>query len=71
MSAPADGQRHGRFVTFRDAEGVRHAVASSAVVAITECDGACFVTMPGGRVIRVEQPLMEVLSWFDVGVRWQ
>lgn len=64
-----EGERVGRFVTLRDANGVLHAVAASSVAAVCESDDGAVVMLPGGRMIQVDHPLRTVLSWFEVGVR--
>ncbi len=64
-----DGDRYGRFVVLRDADGALHAVTAAAVSAVCEVDGSSLVLLPGGRMLRIEQPLLTVLSWFEVGVR--
>ena len=64
-----EGERIGRFVVLRDADGSLHAVTATAVSAVCEVDGSSLVLLPGGRMLRVEQPLLVVLSWFEVGAR--
>lgn len=58
-----EGDRVGRFVILRDAEGRLHAVAATAVAAVCEEDGATILLLPGGRLIRVERGLETVLGW--------
>lgn len=65
----ADGERVGRFVVLRDIDGTRHAVTATAVSAMCETDGGSLLLLPGGRLLRVEQPLTTVLAWFDPGCR--
>ena len=64
-----EGERVGRFVTLRDANGVLHAVAASSIAAICETDDGAVVMLPGGRMIQVDHSLRTVLLWFEVGVR--
>lgn len=64
-----EGERVGRFVILRDVEGRMHAVSATSVGAICEDDGGALLLLPGGRMIRVDQPLEEVLGWFEVGAR--
>ena len=64
-----EGERVGRFVVLRDVEGRMHAVAATSVCAICEDDGGALLMLPGGRMIRVEQALGEVLRWLEVGGR--
>lgn len=58
-----EGERVGRFVVLRDADGRLHAVAATAVAAVCEEDGASVLLLPGGRMIRVEQGMETVLGW--------
>ena len=64
-----EGERVGRFVVLRDVEGRMHAVSASSVGAICEDDGGALLLLPGGRMIRVERPLEQVLGWLEVGAR--
>ena len=55
-----------RFVVLRDRDGLRKAVARSAVFAVSEAeDGGCTLLLPGGRMIQVEERLELVLEWFS------
>ena len=60
-----EGDRVGRFVILRDAEGRLHAVAASSVTAVCEEEGASILLLPGGRLIRVERALETVLGWLS------
>lgn len=65
-----EGERMGRFVAVRDADGLMHAISASAVVAVcSAADGGCVLLLPGGRLMRVERSVREVVGWFEVGVR--
>lgn len=65
-----EGQRVGRYVAVRDADGLTHAIAASAVAAICAAeDGGCVLLLPGGRLMRVERSVPEVVGWFEVGAR--
>jgi hypothetical protein len=61
-----DGQRFGRFVLLRDLDGTLQALSATAVVAACETDAGTVLLLPGGRVVQVQQPLLEVLSWLDM-----
>ena len=58
-----EGQRVGRFVLLRDMDGTLHAVAAGSVAALCQADEAVVILLPGGRMVRVEQPLETVLGW--------
>jgi hypothetical protein len=60
-----EGQRFGRFVLLRDLDGNLQALSATAVVAACETDDATVLLLPGGRVVQVNRPLIEVLSWLD------
>ncbi|WP_458098258.1 hypothetical protein [Roseomonas sp. WA12] len=61
-----EGERRGRFVIVRDVDGRRHALAATAVVAISEDgDGDVLLLLPGGRALRLAVPLPSVLGWLD------
>lgn len=62
-----EGERVGRFVVLRDADGRLHAVAATAVAAVCEEEGASVLLLPGGRMIRVERELETVLGWLACG----
>ncbi len=60
----SQGERCGRYVVVRDADGRRHALAATAVSAICEADdGGCVLLLPGGRLVRLEGSLDTVLGW--------
>jgi hypothetical protein len=53
-----------RFLVLRDRDGLRRAVARSAVFAVSEAeDGGCILLLPGGRIIQVDETLELVLEW--------
>jgi hypothetical protein len=59
-----NGTRTGRYVMLRDADGQRHAIALSAALALCEVQGGGTVLLlPGGRLVRLEAELEEVLAW--------
>jgi hypothetical protein len=60
-----DGCRFGRFVLLRDLDGNLQALSATAVVAACETDTGTVLLLPGGRVVQIQQPLLEVLSWLD------
>ena len=60
------GARVGRYVVLHDADGLRHAIALSAAIAVLElAEGGCVLLIPGGRMVRLESSLEEVLEWFN------
>lgn len=60
------GLRIGRFVIVRDADGLRHAIALSAAIAVCELvEGGCVLLIPGGRLVRLDAGLEEVLEWLN------
>jgi hypothetical protein len=62
--ALADGTRVGRYVVLRDVDGRTHALATTAVAAVcADPEGGCTLLLPGGRMVRVDQPLELVLAW--------
>ncbi len=63
-----DGAQLGRFILVRDIDGRLHALSMSAVVAIcaVEDDGSVLL-LPGGRVVRLAQDVMQVAGWFSPG----
>lgn len=64
-----EGTRVGRYVVLRDYEGRMHAVVATSVCAICEDDGGALLLLPGGRMIRVDRPMAEVLQWLELGAR--
>jgi hypothetical protein len=65
-SGLAEGTRLGRYVVVRDVNGRRHALAATAVVAISEEeDGDIVLFLPGGRALRISVPLATVLDWLN------
>ncbi|MFC3125119.1 hypothetical protein ACFOD4_08610 [Pseudoroseomonas globiformis] len=72
-----EGERCGRFVMIRDADGRLHALSATSIAAICEDEGGgCLLLIPGGRMIRSERSLEEILAWLgrgawpDAGPRW-
>jgi hypothetical protein len=68
LHAAVSGGRFGSFVVFVDGEGLRHAVRSGSVLALSDGDEAQDTTimqLPGGRTVRILTPLEEVLRWFS------
>ncbi|MCI0755658.1 hypothetical protein [Teichococcus vastitatis] len=60
------GTRAGRYLLLRDADGQRHAVALSAALALCELDsGGTVLLLPGGRLLRLDEPLEQVLAWLS------
>lgn len=60
------GQRIGRYVLLVDSDGMRHAIAISAALALCELDGGGTVLMlPGGKMVRLEADLDDVLLWLN------
>lgn len=62
-----EGERIGRYVTIRDADGVLHAVAPSSIAAVCETPDGTLLLLPGGRMVQVCQSLRKVLRWLEVG----
>ncbi|WP_120010612.1 hypothetical protein [Teichococcus vastitatis] len=61
-----NGTRAGRYVMLRDASGQRHAIALSAALALCEVEeGGTVLLLPGGRLLRLEAGLDEVLAWLS------
>lgn len=61
------GERVGGFVMLTDGDGLRHAIKSGAVLALSEADetgGGTVMQLPGNRVVTIHLPIDEVLSWF-------
>jgi hypothetical protein len=59
--------RVGGFVIFRDEDGLRHAVRSAAILALSDADEAGTSTamqMTGNRVVVIQTSFDEVLEWF-------
>ncbi|WP_458098448.1 hypothetical protein [Roseomonas sp. WA12] len=62
----ADGSRIGRFLVVRDVDGRRHALAASAVIAVSETeDSDTLLLLPGGRALRLCVSLPQLLAWLD------
>lgn len=60
--------RAGRYLLLRDREGLRHAVRSQAILAVSDLDGGedmSVVMLQGGRVLIVPTPLPTLLAWLD------
>lgn len=60
----AEGTRIGRYVLIRDQEGCLHALSSSAVAGLRECDDGSLLLLTGGRMLQLAHPMMRVLRWF-------
>lgn len=60
-----DGERVGRFVVVRDADGHRYALAASAVSAICETDDGTLLMLPGGKLVRTTLSLPCMLQILD------
>ena len=58
-----EGTRIGRYVLFRDEDGCLHALSTSAVAGLRECDEGCMLLFTGSRMLRVSHPLSRVLQW--------
>lgn len=61
------GHRVGPFLIFADGDARRHAVRLNSVLALSDGDAQQDTTvmqLPGGRVILIQSPMEEVLSWF-------
>jgi hypothetical protein len=55
-----------RFLILRDRDGLRRAVARSAVLVVSEAeDGGSILLLPGGRIIQVDEALDLVLEWLS------
>jgi putative aminopeptidase FrvX len=62
------GTRIGRYVVVRDADGRLHGLAATAVSAVCDDDaGGALLLLPGGRMVRVSEPVDVVLSWLAGG----
>lgn len=60
------GTRAGRYVILHDVDGQRHAIALSAALALCEVEGGGTVLLlPGGRLLRLDAALEEVLAWLS------
>ena len=65
-AALESGQRLGRFVVLRGADGQVNAVSATAVAALCETEeGGTLLMLPGGRLIAMTEPLSVVLGWLD------
>lgn len=66
MADLINGERIGTYLVFKDEDGLRHAIRSSAVLAFSESlEGAdlTIMQMSGNRAIVIRRPLEIVLSW--------
>lgn len=64
----AGGERRGPMLVFKDADGLRHAVRVTAVIAASDLDEARDATMlqlPNARYVVVREGLDKVLGWFS------
>jgi hypothetical protein len=60
--------RVGRYVVIRDADGRLHGIAAAAVSAVCDDDaGGALLLLPGGRMVKVGEPVDVVLSWLAGG----
>jgi hypothetical protein len=63
-----EGERRGRWVGFRDADGRLHALSPTSVIAICAADdddeGATLL-LPGGRIIRLSRSVETVIDWLE------
>jgi hypothetical protein len=60
--------RTGRYLLLRDRDGLRHAIRSGSILAISDADGSeglTVILLPGGRILVVPIPLDEILGWLD------
>jgi len=60
------GTRLGPWVLFRDENGLRHAVRSSAILSVSDTDetgSSTAVQMTGNRLAVVRRAFEEVFSW--------
>ena len=66
-SAPAisEGARIGRFVILRDLDGQTHAVSVGSIAAIHDTDEGALLMLPGGKLLHVGRPMVQVLAWLD------
>jgi hypothetical protein len=67
MADVVTGERVGGFVVLTDEDGLRHAVRSVAVLALSDADGTgsdTVMQLPGNRVVTIRRPIDEVLGWF-------
>ncbi len=68
MSDIVSGERMGGFVVLTDEDGLRHAVKSGAVLALSDADGTgrdTVMQLAGNRVVTIRQPIEDVLAWFQ------
>lgn len=61
-----EGTRVGRYILLRDEDGCLHALSSSAVTVLRECDEGCMLLLTGSRMLRVSHPLSRVLAWLTL-----
>ena len=62
------GERRGPMLVLKDAEGLRHAVRVTAVIAASDIDeshDATLLQLPNGRYVVVRVALDDVLGWFS------
>lgn len=67
MSLAAIGRRVGPFVLFSDDDGLRHAIRLHGILGLSDADlehEMTAMSMPGGRVVLIREPLDQVLQWF-------
>ena len=66
MAAIVSGERCGPFLILKDETGLRHAIRSSCLLALSEGSDEQDVTvaqLPGGRSMTIHVNLEEVLTW--------
>jgi len=66
MMSRDEGGRKGRVIVLRDADGRRHAIRPGAIQAASEGDDGgmtTILTLPGGRMLIIDEPLDEVIDW--------
>ena len=65
-----EGSRVGRFVLVRDIDGRLHALSATAVTAICDDgDGGAVLMLSGGRVVRVDQPVVTAAALLSGATR--
>ena len=68
MTRADAAERHGSMLVFQDADGLRHAVRASAILAASDADearDATVIQLPGGRFVIVRSGLDDILPWLS------